>query len=54
MWELESGIGCVLEFNNILVNPDFAATSIPLERVSLSSYPGSPKQTLGSNQPGET
>ena len=54
MWELESGIGCVLEFNNILVNPDFAATSIPLESVYLSSYPGSPKDTPGSNQQTET
>ena len=36
------------------VKPDIDATFSPLMMVSLSSKPGSPKQTLESNQPLET
>ena len=44
----------MLEFKTISVNPLLAATFPPLIIVSLSSYPGSPNETLLSNQPIET
>ena len=49
-----SATGFVLEFKRIPVNPLFDATSEPFSIVSLSSNPGSPKDTLLSNQPLET
>jgi hypothetical protein len=36
------------------VNPLLEATLAPFKRVSLSSYPGSPNETLLSNHPVET
>ena len=52
--ECESITGNVFEFNATSVNPEVAATSNPLEIVSRSSNPGSPKDTLLSNHPLDT
>lgn len=41
-------------FNAIAVKPLLATTFNPLAMVSLSSKPGSPKETLVSNHPQET
>ena len=52
--DLESIIGFVFAFSAIAVKPLLAATFNPLAMVSLSSKPGSPKETLVSNHPQET
>jgi len=49
-----SRTGLVLGFNKRSVNPLLEATLAPFKRVSLSSYPGSPNETLLSNHPVET
>ena len=54
IWDRLSEIGFVLGWSAMEVNPDLEATLKPLAIVSLSSYPGSPKDTLESNQPLET
>ena len=46
--------GLVFEFKTISLKPLFPATFPPLLIVSLSSNPGSPKETLLSNHPRET
>ena len=51
--ELLSIAGFVFEFTATAVNPLFAATDKPFLIVSLSSKPGSPKETLVSNHPQE-
>ena len=45
--------GLVFAFTAIAVKPLLAATSKPFLSVSLSSKPGSPRETLVSNQPQE-
>ena len=54
MSALLSGIGLVFVLRAICVKPLMAATASPCAMVSRSSYPGSPKETLLSNQPCET
>ena len=46
--------GFVFAFTAIAVKPLFDATFSPFFMVSLSSKPGSPKETLVSNHPHET
>ena len=52
--DFESIIGFVFGFTATAVKPLFAATCNPFAMVSLSSKPGSPKETLLSNHPQET
>ncbi len=52
--DFESMTGFVFELTAMEVKPLFEATSRPFLMVSLSSYPGSPNETLVSNHPQET
>ena len=52
--DLQSETGLVLGFKSMSVKPLKDAIFPPFSIVSLSSYPGSPKQMLLSNQPLET
>ena len=52
--DFESITGFVFGFTATEVKPLLEATSNPFLIVSLSSYPGSPKETLVSNHPQET
>ena len=54
MSALESKIGNVSELRITSVNPESPADFTPFSKSSLSSSPGSPKQTLESSQPIET
>ena len=54
MSALESKNGKVSEFKTMSVKPDNPADLIPFSKSSLSSRPGSPKQTLESSHPIET
>ena len=52
--DFESMTGFVFALTATDVKPLLEATSRPFFIVSLSSYPGSPKETLVSNHPQET
>ena len=54
MSDLESRTGNVFEFKIMSVKPDRHAVLDPFSIVSLSSRPGSPKETPVSSQPCET